>query len=57
LTRPWQPQANPVTGVLQKGVWDLQQDTSPIAGIVLTTAGATVVQILQHGKSLLHDLV
>jgi len=57
LPRPWQLQANPVTGVLQKRVRDLQQDTSPITGIVLTTAGATVVQILQHCKSLLHDFV
>jgi hypothetical protein len=46
LSRPWQLQANPVTGVLQKRVWDLQQDTSPITGIVLTTAGTTMVQIL-----------
>jgi hypothetical protein len=38
-------------------VWDLQQDPSPITGIVLTTAGTAMVQILQHRKRLLHDLV
>jgi Lon protease-like protein len=37
-------------------VWDLQQDTSPITSIVFTTAGTTVLQILQHRKSLLHAL-
>ena len=43
--------------MLQKRMWDLQQDTGPITGIVLTPAGATMVQVLQHRESLLHDLV
>ncbi len=56
---PWlrQLQANPITGMLQKRMRDLQQDTGPITGIVLTPAGATMVQVLQHRESLLHDLV
>jgi hypothetical protein len=43
--------------MLQKRVRDLQQDTSSITSIVLTTAGTAMVQILQYCKSLLHDFV
>ena len=46
-----------MTGVLQKFVGDLQQDTGAIASIVFTATGTTMVQILQHRESLLHDLV
>jgi hypothetical protein len=57
LAWPWQLQANPTTGMLQKRVRDLQQDTSPVTRIVLTPARTAVIEILQHRQRLLHDFM
>ena len=38
-------------------MWDLQQNTSPVARVVLTATGTTMIQILQDGKRLLDNFV
>src|SRR2546426_1984231 len=51
-----QTNSQTLTCVLKKSVRDLEQDTSPIARILLAATRAAVIQIFQDGQRLLDDL-
>jgi len=57
LLRRWQQDPKRGRHVPQKGVGNLQHDSSPIPGVFLTSARATVSQVLQYLDAGPNDLV
>jgi hypothetical protein len=49
--------ADAVTGILEKFMWHLEQQTCAVTGVLFTAACTTMVKILEDGEGLLDELV